>query len=228
MPAAPYDKLIKRYAEYAPVYDRRWARYSSATLARSLEAVRRLVLPDDTAHTGGTPVPLTLTPPQLLDVACGTGIFAAMIRDELPRITIVGVDLSADMLTKFRDRFAGDDRVSAHAGSAEQIPFANDRFEILTCNNAFHLIADAPAALAEFRRVLKPGGHVVIVDWCRDYLSIKALHAYLRGFGKHPRRVRRLRELVELVSGAGFIIREQQRFKATAFWGMMRVVARKE
>ena len=46
-----------------------------------------------------------------------------------------------------------------------------------------------------------------------------------RRFGKHPRRVRQLREMVDLVTAAGFEIVEQARFKATAFWGMMRIVA---
>ena len=212
MTASPYDNLLKRYADYAPVYDRQWARYSQATLARALEAV--MVLSTDSR------------PLHLVDVACGTGIFADMLRTQIPHISIAGVDLSTDMLMKFRDRFAGDTRITAHAGSAENLPFEDHQFDVLTCNNAFHLIADAPAALAEFRRVLRPGGHVVIVDWCRDYLSMKALHAYLRRFGRHPRRIRLMREMAELVTAAGFGIHEEKRFKATPFWGMMRIVAR--
>jgi ubiquinone/menaquinone biosynthesis C-methylase UbiE len=212
MPATQYDQLLKRYAEYAPVYDRRWGRYSRATLTRALDAVVQLV--PESGHIN------------LLDVACGTGIFADMLRKEIPCIHIAGVDLSADMLMKFRDRFAGEERITAHTGSAENLPFDDGCFDILTCNNAFHLIADATAALREFRRVIRPGGHVVIVDWCRDFLPMKALHAYLRNFGKHPRRMRPLREMVELTRAAGFDIRQQQRFKATTFWGMMRIVGR--
>jgi ubiquinone/menaquinone biosynthesis C-methylase UbiE len=207
-----YDQLLKRYTEYAPIYDRRFARYSAATLSRSLESVLQLA---------------PVAEAEILDVACGTGLFASMVRRARPGVCMTGADVSAAMLNRFNERFAGDAMVKSVHSPAENLPFDSDAFDIVTCNNAFHLIADAPGALREFRRALKPGGHVVIVDWCRDYLTIRALHVSLRLFGKHRRTIRTLDEMLHIVHGAGLAVVESLRFKATPFWGMMRLVLRK-
>ena len=54
------------------------------------------------------------------------------------------------------------------AGDSEHLPFESDSFDFLTCSNSFHHYPDQQAVVIEFRRVLKPGGHLLLIDGFRD------------------------------------------------------------
>lgn len=99
------------------------------------------------------------SPRAILDVGCGTGQLAARLRGTFPRSEVVGCDFSAGMLRNAAQRDRG---VSWVRADALRLPFARGRFEALTCTEAFHWFPDQEAALAEFHRVLAPGGRVLI------------------------------------------------------------------
>ncbi len=202
-----YRALLKRYARYAPRYDRWFARYSAVTLQHALN-----VIPLEGAHA-------------LLDVACGTGLFAAMLKQHRPALAITGVDVSQDMLEKARQRIppGRESGVQWLQGFAENLPVESEQFDIITCTNAFHLVQDPAAALKEFRRALKPGGTLVLLDWCRDFPIMRLREFVLRYIDRQKRQIRTLSELVELVQSAGFAIQHQERFK-DRLWGFMTVV----
>jgi SAM-dependent methyltransferase len=199
------ELMLRTYARYAPEYERRWARYSAVTLTRALAAVPQ----HDEAH--------------LVDVACGTGLFARMLRERHPGIRVTGVDLSAAMLEVAARRLPPSHRghVQWRQGSAEALPLEPASCDIITCTNAFHLVPDAAAALREFRRALKPDGRLVIVDWCRDFLAIKALALGYRLRSGFRRQVRTMDEMTRLLARGGFIVDHAGRFRASPFWGMM-------
>src|SRR5947209_3769023 len=76
---------------------------------------------------------------RILDVGCGTGVFAERIRRASPRAQVWGVDLVSDMLTKGTVRWrrqAG--QVQPVQGDSEQLPFAHGSFDFITCANSFH------------------------------------------------------------------------------------------
>lgn len=103
---------------------------------------------------------LARKPPRaVLDVACGTGQLGARLRGEFPRSEIVGCDFSAGMLQHAADR---EGRVGWVRADAARLPFAGGSFDALTCTEAFHWFPEQGAALAEFNRVLAPGGRVLI------------------------------------------------------------------
>lgn len=197
-----YAPVLDHYAKLAADYDRKWGRYCRRTLS---EALHQLALRGDE---------------QVLDVACGTGLLAQMLRSEWPSIRFVGVDLSEQMLAVARLRLPEQPGVEWRLGKAEQLPLPSGRFEIVTCTNAFHLVADQVAALSEFRRVLQPGGTLVLIDWCRDYLAQKGIQIAAHLFGRQARRVLTVREAEDLLSRTGFAVRRSRRFKATWLWGM--------
>jgi ubiquinone/menaquinone biosynthesis C-methylase UbiE len=99
------------------------------------------------------------SPRAILDVGCGTGQLAGRLRAAFPRAELVGCDFSAGMLGRAAGRDHGVDWVRA---DALRLPFADESFDALTCTEAFHWFSDQQAALAEFYRVLAPGGRALV------------------------------------------------------------------
>jgi ubiquinone/menaquinone biosynthesis C-methylase UbiE len=110
-------------------------------------------------------------PMAILDVGCGTGVFAARIAQALPHANICGVDLVDDMLTGGSARWhALRDQALPVQGDSERLPFRDRAFDFVTCANSFHHYPHQDRAVAEMHRVLKPGGRLLLLDGCRDIL----------------------------------------------------------
>jgi ubiquinone/menaquinone biosynthesis C-methylase UbiE len=108
-------------------------------------------------------------PARLLDVGCGTGVFAGRLRQALPRIKVWGIDLVPDMLARGSDRWRRHrGAVQPIQGDSERLPFAEGAFDFVTCANSFHHYPHQEQAVAEMHRVLRPGGRLMIVDGYRD------------------------------------------------------------
>lgn len=108
-------------------------------------------------------------PIKILDVGCGTGIFAARIRAALPSARVWGVDLVAKMLERGLPRWrehAGS--VQPVQGDSERLPFSSGSFDVVTCANSFHHYPDQALAVREMARVLRPGGKLLLLDGYRD------------------------------------------------------------
>ena len=95
---------------------------------------------------------------RIADIACGTGILAARISDELHPDEVYGVDMSDGMLEQAKARCA---RVHWQKGPAERLPFDDGSLDAVVSTSAFHFF-DQPAAMREFHRVLAPGGLVAV------------------------------------------------------------------
>src|SRR5437870_5076412 len=61
-----------------------------------------------------------------------------------------------------------------------RLPLADGAFEGVVCVNSFHYFRQPATALQEMRRALQPGGWLVLVDWCDDYLMCKLCSRWLR------------------------------------------------
>ena len=108
------------------------------------------------------------TPQRLLDVACGTGdstISAAVAAAE--GSVVIGVDISEGMMALVMDkaRKAGvADRIRLQVADGEALPFADGSFHRVTCAFGIRNFEHKEKGLAEFRRVLCPGGRAVILE----------------------------------------------------------------
>lgn len=103
---------------------------------------------------------------RLLDVACGTGRFLGFVKQNYPRLPVVGVDLSPAYLRQARRDLGAWSWVDLALGAAEALPFPDTSFDLVTCIYLFHELPRAvrARAAAEFGRVLRPGGRLVLVD----------------------------------------------------------------
>ncbi len=100
----------------------------------------------------------------VLDIATGTGSTALVVAPHVDRV--VGIDIAEQMLAQARTLAADANlsNIEFQTGSAEQIPFSDHRFDLVTSRHAPHHFLNVAAFLAEVRRVLKPGGRFVMVD----------------------------------------------------------------
>jgi ArsR family transcriptional regulator len=96
------------------------------------------------------------------DLGCGTGQVAAALAPFVSRV--VAVDRSGDMLQAARRRLRDLPNVQVRRGELEALPIADAELDAATLLLVLHHLPDPAAALAETRRVLKPGGRVVIAD----------------------------------------------------------------
>ena len=150
---------------------------------------------------------------RVLEVAIGTG------RD-LPHypadVTITGIELSPAMLAIARRRAAGLGRdVDLREGDAEHLPFDDASFDTVVCTLSLCTIPSPDAAIAEMRRVLGPGGRLLLLDhigstWPPVYAAQWLVERItIRAAGEHFTR----RQL-PLVEAAGFQIVETERLLA--------------
>jgi demethylmenaquinone methyltransferase/2-methoxy-6-polyprenyl-1,4-benzoquinol methylase len=103
---------------------------------------------------------------EILDVATGTGLVAAELLARAD-CTVVGIDQSAEMLTRARRRFEGRDgaRVELLLGEAESLPFADRRFDAVTVTYLLRYVDDPAATVRELARVLRPGGRIASLEF---------------------------------------------------------------
>jgi demethylmenaquinone methyltransferase/2-methoxy-6-polyprenyl-1,4-benzoquinol methylase len=100
----------------------------------------------------------------VLDVAIGTGLVARQaVRVVAPDGFVIGIDSSFGMLTEARKRLA----IPLLQGRAEQLPLGDGSVDVVTMGYALRHVADLAGTFAEFRRVLRPGGRVLLLEIVR-------------------------------------------------------------
>jgi len=101
---------------------------------------------------------------RVLDVACGPGLVAQCAREVVgPSGTVIGLDPSIGMLHEARKGPCRD----LVRGIGERLPFPDKSFDFLTMGYALRHVSDLKTAFLEYRRVLKPGGIVVLLEISR-------------------------------------------------------------
>ncbi len=123
----------------------------------------------------------------VLDVATGTGDLAFALLRARPKARIVGVDLARNMLRiareKRRRQGIAERCYSVLAGDALQLPFSDNRFDALMIAYGIRNVPDMGRALKEFHRVLKPGGHLLVLEFSLPRLPLLR-NAYIFYFEK--------------------------------------------
>ncbi len=128
----------------------------------------------------------------VLEIGCGPGFLTGAVATLLPQGKATGLDLSSEMLAVARTVVAPEHpNLSFEQGSAYELPFADDSFDFAYSRLVFQHLADPQAALAEARRVVKPGGMVCVVDIDDDWLT---LHPHSPALERFTQRVIQAKE----------------------------------
>ena len=147
---------------------------------------------------------------RVLEVGCGNGATTKLIMQHVNPAQLVGIDTSSAFIDMAAEAFAGEPRVSFAVGDAVATGQADAFFDLVIAHTVYSHLVDPERALAEARRVLRPGGQLVIFDG--DFATITvalfdgdplqaAVGVVLRHSMHAPYIMRRL---PALVSAAGF------------------------
>lgn len=199
--------VVRRYERLAHQYDHRWQAYTTTALERLLAMLRL---------SGNE---------RVLDVGCGTGAFEQLALDRFAPLNIVGLDLTPAMVQCARRKLAARPQAQALVGRAEALPFPAGCFDVVVSANMLHHVPDAPGLLQECARVLRLGGRLGIVDWCRDYWHCGVAHHWLRLTDRTYVRMYRLAELRAMAQRSGLIVEDAVRFLAPPAYGLMGLLA---
>jgi ubiquinone/menaquinone biosynthesis C-methylase UbiE len=163
--------------EYPPYYRRTFHWQSDGYLSRrsaelydlgveflfggTADVMRRQVIPPIVAHARGR-----ARPPKVLEVACGTGRVGAQLMRALPHASYTGIDLSPWYIDVARERLGGTPGVELVTANAEALPLPDESFDAVFSVYLFHeLPRNARRKVwSEMRRVLRPGGCLVVED----------------------------------------------------------------
>lgn len=171
---------------------------------------------------------------RVLDLATGTGaLAAAMLEHGDPPAQLAAVDRSAAMLARARRRLAPFEecsRVSVALADARRLPYPGGHFDLVASGYFFHLLEreDAAAALKEVRRVLRPGGRLVVVVHSAPATRLgglyrqgwRALERVLPLVGAGP-----LEDARPLLVSVGFSIHSERR-TGLGYWSQVLLCAR--
>lgn len=150
---------------------------------------------------------------RVLDVACGTGVVARFAAERVGDTgAVAGLDLNPGMLAVARSVTPSDMVIDWHEASAEVMPLPDESFDVVLCQLGLQFVPDKPAALREMRRILAPGGRLIMnVAGPTPPLFAIAEEAFARHIGPEAAGFVRLvfslhdpGELQNLISGAGF------------------------
>jgi ubiquinone/menaquinone biosynthesis C-methylase UbiE len=133
-----------------------------------------------------------------LEIGCGTGYSLRALRNALPGAELTGTELFEEGLAIARQRWPN---ITLMQADARALPFGSSDFDLVSAFDVLEHIDDDAGALSELRRVLKPGGGVILTVPQHRWLWSAADE-----YARHQRRYSRT-ELISRVAGAGFAVR---------------------
>ena len=100
----------------------------------------------------------------VLSVGCGPGVFLREIAEAYPGIEVVGVDLSGERIADAQRRLRGLPNARAYTGSALELPFESNSFDLVFSRFLLEYLPDRARAIREMKRVCHVGGKVMLQD----------------------------------------------------------------
>ncbi len=108
-----------------------------------------------------------------VDAGCGPGYLASAMSKDFPGMRIIGLDISRLMMEAAARNISAHPtchRIAFCRGDVQRLPFRDSSVDFIISTGSLHHWGDAPRALREMYRVLRPGGRLLIFDMRRDML----------------------------------------------------------
>lgn len=159
---------------------------------------------------------------RVLDVGTGPGHFVKVLQEAFPGAMITGVDPDEDSLIKAAEKYAD---AEFQQMSGEGLDFENDRFDVASISMALHHLSDVQQTLLEMRRVVRPGGWIVVNElFSDDQNPAQEVHKRMHHFRSRIDRMNGIthneaftrKEIVELIGKAGLFIELKFEFQNPA------------
>lgn len=139
----------------------------------------------------------------ILDIGCGTGALLQMIQVKKKDARLFGVDLSEKMVQVAKAKLGG--KADLRVSDSEKLPFPNGAFDLVMCTYSFHHYPNPGAVLSEVRRVLAPGGRLILVDPTTSIPLLRQMVNFRNLFIKDGTvRIYSKKEMKALVEAAAF------------------------
>ena len=142
---------------------------------------------------------------RVLDIGCGPGYFARMLAEAVgPEGSVVGIDAAPEMIDYASRKARRLPNCTFQSGTAESLAFPDGTFDVVVSSLMMHHLPDEvrQQALGEMRRVLRPGGTLLLADFTIPERGAWRLVASVTG---HASMQRRVSPLEPLIAEADFI-----------------------
>lgn len=136
-----------------------------------------------------------------VDIGCGNGAFLAYLHAAAPEITIHGLDYSAEMVRRSRERLPGADIVE---GDAENMPLPDESFDGVSCHMSIHHYPHPEKALSEMHRILTKNGIVLINDLTGPKWLIRLMNKSFKHWNTGDHAIYPRKEMESMLRTAGF------------------------
>ena len=147
------------------------------------------------------------------------------LAEAVPSAEVVGVDMAPAMVERARHKLRDVPAVSSRRADAHALPFGDESFDMVVSASTFHYLARPTEALEEMARVLRPGGRLVILDWCRDFWTCRVMDEVLLRLDPAHDGCYTLAEMQGLVADSSLTFGHGSRYRAGLIWGLMIVEA---
>lgn len=149
---------------------------------------------------------------RVLELACGTGTYTRALVQHAKEVA--ATDLSEEMLAVAEKNLCRFSNITFDRINCLDIPYQNNTFDTVFMANLIHVICDPILVLNESRRLIKPGGRIIIASFTAEGMTLfnkmGMIYRYLRTWGKPPQNARSftLAELSDMLASLGFVINE--------------------
>lgn len=133
-----------------------------------------------------------------LDLGCGTGEMLKLILQEDTHKELCGIDLSEKMLAVAKSKLP--EQVKLILGDSESLPFSDNAFDVVYCNDSFHHYTAPQNVLREVYRVLKPGGTFLMGDCWQPLVGRAIMNFYMRHSKEGDVKIYSEAEMVSMLS----------------------------